>query len=456
MCPDTVKPEIDHHTTRLVVGLIALSLPFVTSFFSNSEITSLSAAYLQNGISRDIFVGFLFAIAAFLLSYNGKNICELVLSKVAALAALGVAIFPCVCKAPSASCENESTKLLDNIHGISAVIMFLILAYFCYSFYLSAKDKVEENEDLVINEKKSSQHPCHNGATILENCKKLNLSVSELVMLNESSWLSEKEINDRALALWKEMKEAIWRGCHRDGTLPGILKVKRRAKEMFDKLSQRKTFSNVDGWIQFLKESDKDFISVNKWISIFALAVNEENAAYGRIVTAPTNGASGVLPAVLMYAVSFLDDITEQKIIDFILTAGELGTLFKKSATISAAMGGCQAEIGVSSAMAAGALTEIVGGNVVQVENAAEIGMEHNLGLTCDPVGGLVQVPCIERNAMGAIKAINASRLAIRGSGEQKVSLDKVIKTMLETGNDMKTKYKETARGGLAVNIIEC
>lgn len=319
----------------------------------------------------------------------------------------------------------------------------------------------EEGVDKILDAKCGSKYPCHNGAEILENCKKLNLRVSQLVMLNETTWLTEEEVKSKALNLWNEMKASIWRGCQKGGILPGSLKVHRRAHDMFMKLTEGLKLEDADEWIAFLQQTNHQFTTVNKWVSVFALAVNEENASYGRIVTAPTNGAAGVLPAVLMYAYCFIDGVLEKEIIDFILTAGEIGTLFKKSATISAAMGGCQAEIGVSSAMAAGALTEVLGGSPEQVLMAAEIAMEHHLGLTCDPIGGLVQIPCIERNTMGAIKAITASNIAMESDPKNaKVSLDGVIKTMWQTALDMNTKYKETSEGGLAtnisVNIAEC
>ena len=319
----------------------------------------------------------------------------------------------------------------------------------------------EEGIEVAADSKSKSKLPCHDGDTILYNCQKLHMTVSQLVMLNESTWYSEDEIKQKALYLWNEMKDAIWRGSQRAGVLPGILKVKRRAHEIFLKLTSGQKIENIEECISFLQHSKRDFNIVNKWVSVFALAVNEENAAYGRIITAPTNGAAGVLPAVLMYAVCFLDDVDDNKIVDFIITAGEIGTLFKKSATISAAMGGCQAEIGVSSAMAAAALTEILGGSPGQVLMAAEIAMEHHLGMTCDPIAGLVQVPCIERNTMGAMKAITASNIALESDPTQaKVSLDNVIKTMWQTAQDMNTKYKETSEAGLAanisVNIAEC
>ncbi|MFT6692259.1 MAG: L-serine dehydratase [Colwellia sp.] len=243
------------------------------------------------------------------------------------------------------------------------------------------------------------------------------------------------------IAIWDAMKASIARGIVTEGILPGGLKVIRRAPALHRSLCVEKS---------------SDPLSAMDWVNLFALAVNEENAAGSRVVTAPTNGAAGILPAVLSYYDKFIKPVDDQVCIRYLLTAAAIGILYKTNATISGAEGGCQAEVGVACSMAAGALTEIMGGTPEQVENAAEIGMEHNLGLTCDPVGGLVQVPCIERNAMGSVKAINASRLALRGTGKQKVSLDKVIKTMWDTGNDMKTKYKETSRGGLAVNITEC
>jgi L-serine dehydratase len=261
------------------------------------------------------------------------------------------------------------------------------------------------------------------------------------MMANEKTLLSEQQITDQLFNIWQVMKACVERGIRTEGILPGGLKVKRRAPGLHRQL-------NI--------ETHYDPLRAMEWVDLFALAVNEENAAGGRVVTAPTNGAAGILPAVLMYYHTYVKEVDAEIATRYLLTAAAIGILYKKNASISGAEVGCQGEVGVACSMAAGALTEILGGNVDHIENAAEIGMEHNLGLTCDPVGGLVQVPCIERNAMGAVKAINASRLAMRGTGEQKVSLDKVIKTMWDTGNDMKTKYKETARGGLAVNIIEC
>ena len=297
-------------------------------------------------------------------------------------------------------------------------------------------------------------YPCHVAQSISDNCKKLNLSVSDLIYVNEQAWMTKDQIRNEALKIWHEIKQCIFKGVSKSGILPGGLNVKRRASEMNDRLLKNQKFNNVEEWIIAVKNSDQSFTNITKWVSCFALAVNEENASFGRIVTAPTNGAAGVIPAVLMYAHCFSENFDEEKIIRFILTAGEIGTIFKKNATISAAMGGCQAEIGVSSAMAAAGLTECLGGTPDQVLMAAEIAMEHHLGMTCDPIGGLVQIPCIERNSMGAMKAITASSIAIESDPKSaRVSLDDVIKSMWETAKDMNTKYKETSEGGLATNI---
>jgi L-serine dehydratase len=270
------------------------------------------------------------------------------------------------------------------------------------------------------------------------------MSISDVMMENERVWRSEDEIRSGLLNIWKVMQTCVKNGCRNEGILPGGLKVKRRAADLFRKL-------NAQPQITY-----KDPLTSLDWINLYALAVNEENAAGGRVVTAPTNGAAGIIPAVMHYYHYFCPHADENGIVRFLLTAGAIGILYKENASISGAEVGCQGEVGSACSMAAGALTEVLGGTPEQVENAAEIGMEHNLGLTCDPIGGLVQVPCIERNAMASVKAINAARIAMRGDGQHFVSLDKVIQTMRETGADMKTKYKETARGGLAVNIIEC
>ena len=285
-------------------------------------------------------------------------------------------------------------------------------------------------------------------------CNKTNKQVHEIVFANECSWRNESAIRKGVLNIWETMRECIFRGCHASGQLPGGLNVKRRASEINKHLIKEGDATNIEEWMRIIKKGGSDFKYILDWVSCFALSVNEENASFGRVVTAPTNGAAGVIPAVLMYYVLFCDGNDENKIIHFLLTASEIGSIFKKGATISAAMGGCQAEIGVSSAMAAGALTEAIGGTPKQSMMAAEIAMEHHLGLTCDPVGGLVQIPCIERNTMGAIKAITAAQLALQSKPDFAiVSLDKVISTMWYTALDMNHKYKETADGGLATQI---
>ena len=309
-------------------------------------------------------------------------------------------------------------------------------------FIVKDKDFEQEKAEAKSHVEKTPQpYPFDTAEQLLDACKEHGLSVSALMMANEKAWHSESEIKQTLWQIWLTMKASVENGISTEGVLPGGLKVKRRAPSLYRKLNTEQT---------------ADPLSAMDWVDLFALAVNEENAAGGRVVTAPTNGAAGIIPAVLCYYNKFVREVDEDTAVRYLLTAAAIGILYKKNASISGAEVGCQGEVGVACSMAAGALTEIMGGSADNVENAAEIGMEHNLGLTCDPVGGLVQVPCIERNAMGAVKAINASRLAMRGTGEQKVSLDKVIKTMWDTGNDMKTKYKETARGGLAVNIIEC
>ncbi len=296
--------------------------------------------------------------------------------------------------------------------------------------------------------------PVNTAHDLLHWCRKTGLSIHEVVMENETAWRSEKETREGVLKIWQVMKECMYRGCHTEGYLPGGLDVKRRAASLNKKLVAGRPYNNADEWIETIRQGGSSFKYILDWVSCFALAVNEENASFGRVVTAPTNGAAGVIPAVLQYFVVFSDGNEEEKIIRYLLTASEIGSIFKKGATISAAMGGCQAEIGVSSAMAAAALTESLGGTQRQAMMAAEIAMEHHLGMTCDPIAGLVQVPCIERNTMGAIKAITASQLALQSTPDfAKVSLDAVIKTMWDTAVDMNLKYKETADGGLAVNV---
>ena len=296
--------------------------------------------------------------------------------------------------------------------------------------------------------------PINTADELLHWCRKTGMTIHEVVMENEHAWRSESETKKGLLEIWRVMKECMYRGCHTQGYLPGGLNVKRRAYDVNKRLLQNKPYNNYDEWLAIILEGGHRFNYILDWVSCFALAVNEENASFGRVVTAPTNGAAGVIPAVLQYFIIFCDGNDDEKIIRFLLTASEIGSIFKKGATISAAMGGCQAEIGVSSAMAAAALTESLGGTQRQVLMAAEIAMEHHLGMTCDPIGGLVQIPCIERNTMGAIKAITACQLALQSTPDfAKVSLDGVIKTMWDTALDMNSKYKETADGGLAANI---
>ena len=296
--------------------------------------------------------------------------------------------------------------------------------------------------------------PINTANELLHWCMKTGLNISDVVLENETAWRSEKETKDGILNIWRVMRECIYRGCNTDGILPGGLQVKRRGGGLNKKLIDGKIYTDYNSWLALVKQGGNNFTYILDWVSCFALAVNEENASFGRVVTAPTNGAAGVIPAVLQYYIAFCDGDSDDKIIQFLLTAAEVGSIFKKGATISAAMGGCQAEIGVSSAMAAAALTECLGGTQRQALMAAEIAMEHHLGMTCDPIGGLVQIPCIERNTMGAIKAITASQLAMQSSPDYAiVSLDGVIKTMWDTALDMNSKYKETADGGLAVNV---
>ncbi|MDO5679338.1 MAG: L-serine ammonia-lyase [Pelistega sp.] len=287
-------------------------------------------------------------------------------------------------------------------------------------------------------------YPFSSGDELVALCEKHNLTVAQLMMENEKAYQDEAAVREKVLHIWHVMQECVQRGRSKQGVLPGGYNLRRRAFKLYETLRERP------------EESLRDPLSMLDWVNLYAMSVNEENASGGRVVTAPTNGAAGVIPAVLHYYERFIPTSNPQGIIDFLLTAAAIGILYKENASISGAEVGCQGEVGVACSMAAGALAAVLGGTVQQVENAAEIGMEHNLGMTCDPVGGLVQVPCIERNAMGAVKAINAARLALRGDGQHFVSLDKVIITMKQTGDDMKSIYKETSRGGLAVNVIEC
>lgn len=302
--------------------------------------------------------------------------------------------------------------------------------------------------------------PIQRATELLHFCDTENKMISEIVLENEKTLRSEEEIDTQLLRVWKTMQECVYIGCHSEGFLPGGLNVRRRAFDLHQKLKKSFDYDTPENWMQSIRQTEVKFREILKWVDCYALAVNEVNAALGRIVTAPTNGSAGVIPSVLMYYLTIENhDAAFKDIKQFLLVAGEIGSLFKKNATISAAMGGCQAEIGVSSAMAAAALCELLGGSPAQVLIAAEIAMEHHLGLTCDPIGGLVQIPCIERNSMGAIKAINAAEMALdRDPAHVKVPLDKVIDTMWETAQDMNLKYKETSEGGLAisVNMADC
>ncbi len=320
--------------------------------------------------------------------------------------------------------------------------------------FIVNNDDIDNETQPLIQQQVNLPYPFSCGDELLELCKKHQISISEIMLRNEQVWRSKEKIYKDFLNIWQVMQDCVHKGCVTEGILPGGLKVKRRAAKLFQSLNDHDSHETFN-------QGSMD------WVNLYALAVNEENAAGGRVVTAPTNGAAGIIPAVLHYFVNFCDPFTklddsenqiedqDEGIIRFLLTAAAIGLLFKENASISGAEVGCQGEVGSACSMAAAALTEVLGGTPEQVENAAEIGIEHNLGLTCDPIGGLVQVPCIERNAMATVKAINASRLALHGDGEHFVSLDKAIITMRETGKDMRAKYKETARGGLALQVIE-
>jgi L-serine dehydratase len=295
---------------------------------------------------------------------------------------------------------------------------------------------------VIVEDSTPVRYPFHTGEELLAHARESGLRISDIMLANELSWRSEAEVREGLLHIWSVMQECVERGTRTPGVLPGGLKVRRRAAALHSQLEAQR--------------DDTDPLRAMEWVTLYALAVKEENAAGGRVVTAPTNGAAGIVPAVLHYYRDFLDSYSDDGVVRFLLTATAIGLLFKENASISGAEVGCQGEVGSACSMAAAGLAEVIGGTPEQVENAAEIGIEHNLGLTCDPVGGLVQIPCIERNAVGSIKAITAARMAVRGDGRHHVSLDKAIKTMRETGADMKDKYKETARGGLALNIVEC
>ena len=340
---------------------------------------------------------------------------------------------------------NAMTLLVETVDGKALAETF---------YSVGGGFVIKEGEERAAGAAVQLPFPINTADDLLHWSMKTGMSIAEIVLENEHTWRKEEETKAAALNIWRVMRECIYRGCHTTGVLPGGLNVKRRGAALNQKLLAGKSYTDYTSWLAAIKAGGNDFKYILDWVSCFALAVNEENASFGRVVTAPTNGAAGVIPAVLQYYIAFCDGNREEKIVQFLLAAGEIGSIFKKGATLSAAMGGCQAEIGVSSAMAAAGLTECMGGSQKQVMMAAEIAMEHHLGLTCDPIGGLVQVPCIERNTMGAIKAITASQLALQSTPDfAKVSLDAVIKTMWETALDMNHKYKETADGGLAVNV---
>nr|WP_299346586.1 L-serine ammonia-lyase [Allomuricauda sp.] len=340
---------------------------------------------------------------------------------------------------------NDKTEMEDTFYSIGGGFV--------------VKETLEHSQE---NKQTFKSFPCpiKTGDELLGYCFNQQKSISEVVLQNEKALRSEEQINSELKRIWETMLECMYEGCHTEGILPGGLNVRRRAYEMHQKLKGDHPYSNPVEWLEGIRKTEVKFRQIFKWVSCFALSVNEVNASLGRVVTAPTNGSAGVIPAVLMYYLVIENHKADfEHIKKFLLVAGEIGSIFKKGATISAAMGGCQAEIGVSSAMAAGALCELLGGNPEQVLVAAEIAMEHHLGLTCDPIGGLVQVPCIERNSMGAIKAINAAELSLETDPKDaKVPLDKVIETMWETAKDMNSKYKETSEGGLAVgvNLSDC
>jgi L-serine dehydratase len=315
-------------------------------------------------------------------------------------------------------------------------------AYYSVGGGFVVNEEAASADDPLKDDQTPLEFPFLTAAELLHQCNEQGLAISELMLRNERAWRTEEQVHCGLLEIWQVMQACVTRGCKREGIMPGGLKVRRRAADLYQQL------------LGSPEAALKDPLTVIDWVNLYALAVNEENASGGRVVTAPTNGAAGIIPAVLHYYQRFVPGASDDGIVRFLLTAAAVGVLFKENASISGAEVGCQGEVGSACSMAAAGLTEVLGGTPQQVENAAEIGIEHNLGLTCDPVGGLVQVPCIERNAMASVKAINAARMALRGDGEHFVSLDKAIKTMRDTGRDMKDKYKETARGGLAVNVI--
>jgi L-serine dehydratase len=369
-------------------------------------------------------------------------------------------------KQPIAFCESDHLEFLkrDTLPGHSNAMRFVardttgneLLGRVYYSVgggFVTDQDmkRIDTNAATKVD----PPFPYKTGDDLLHMAAESGLSISDMTLANEKAWRSESEIFNQLEEIWLAMQACVSRGCRQAGVLPGGLKVQRRAAGLFKQLTDRDQSKTPPE--DPPKDSPADPLEALDWVDLFALAVSEENAAGSRVVTAPTNGAAGIIPAVMHYHQKFCaKEEANKDMAHFLLTAGAIGILYKENASLSGAEVGCQGEVGVACSMAAAGLTEVLGGSVAQVEQAAEIGMEHNLGLTCDPVGGLVQVPCIERNAMGAVKAINAARLALRGDGTHRVSLDKVIATMRQTGADMMTKYKETSRGGLALNVVEC
>lgn len=355
--------------------------------------------------------------------------------------------------------EDIDYLITESLPFHSNALSFLITlsngASFSQTYYsVGGGFVVQEGEMEKLSQKLELAFPFSTAQELQHWCMKTGLSIHEIMLENEMAWRSEQQTIDQSLQIWSVMRDCIFIGCHTQGVLPGGLEVIRRAAELNKKLLKGQSYSTNEEWAASIAAGGRGFNYTLDWVSCFALAVNEENASFGRVVTAPTNGAAGVVPAVLQYFLIFCEPKDQKSITSFLMTAAAIGIVFKQGATLSAAMGGCQAEIGVSAAMAAAGLTEVMGGTQRQVLMAAEIAMEHHLGLTCDPIGGLVQVPCIERNTMGAIKAITASQLALQSTPDlAKVSLDAVIKTMWETAKDMNHKYKETADGGLAINV---
>jgi L-serine dehydratase len=355
---------------------------------------------------------------------------------------------------PAIDIEFNNEKLPFHPNGMTFVAQFEDNSIVEETYYsIGGGFVTQEGEEELKHDDVKFPFPIASEKDLLAHMKSQNLELYDIVYKNELTIKTAKEIDEKINELWEAMKTSIYNGCHQNGMLPGGLNVTRRAYNINVDLIEDRQYTNEEEWIAAIKTCNHSFLNVTKWVSCFALAVNEENAAFGRIVTAPTNGAAGVIPAVLMYMLCFCET-KEDAIKEYLLVSGEIGSLFKKGSTISAALGGCQAEIGVSSAMAAAGLTHCMGGSSRQILQAAEIAMEHHLGLTCDPIMGLVQVPCIERNTMGAMKAITASQIALSGNPESaKVTLDQVIKTMKETAIEMSDKFKETSEGGLAVNI---